>query len=86
MDTAQLNHFKLVFSLSALKNYMMPCTATEYGYRGNMLHDCVWQSEFCDCCSLHVAMFLLIEVDAVLGREAGQSESTLESGHTQYAA
>lgn len=82
MDTAQLNHFKLVFSLSALENYTMPCTATEYGYSGNMLHDCLWQSEFCDCCSLHFVMFVLIEVDTALGRDAGQSESTLESGHT----
>jgi len=40
MDTAQLNLFKLVFSLSALENYTMPCTATEYGYSVNMLHDC----------------------------------------------
>ena len=50
-----------------------------------MLHDCVGQSEFCDCCSLHVAMFVLIEVDTALERGAGQSESTLESGRTQYA-
>jgi len=51
-----------------------------------MLHDCVWQSEFCDCCIRHVAMFVLIEVDTALGRDAGQSESTLKSGRTQYAA
>lgn len=34
MDTTQLNQFKLVFSLSALENYMIPCAATEYGYLG----------------------------------------------------
>jgi hypothetical protein len=32
MDTAQLNQFKPVYSLKALENHTVPCTATEYGY------------------------------------------------------
>lgn len=34
MDTAKLNQFKLVFSLSPLQNYGMPRTATEYWHSG----------------------------------------------------